>query len=346
MPDAKPLNWAILGTGMIAGKVAPCIRASAGCAVAAVASRDAQRARAFARGLGLPDSAGVTGEELLARADVDAVYVTTPNSLHVPWCLRLLEAGKHVLCEKPLTPRAAEAQRVADAARRAGRVFAEGFMYLHHPQTELLVRAGRGGDEPDGLVGALRTITASFCLDLRRRPNAWTRFSHRLEGGAMMDLGCYPLSLARRVTGEEPCEITALSRRADPLPDEKRPVDALTSFSCRFPSGVVLHALCAIDSDAGVFAELVGDRGALRTETPFRADPVRAEVRLTRFESHPRGAGAESIVIENGGDRFVNQFSNFAAAVRGERAALPSPEWSVGQARAVERVYELTRLGW
>ncbi|MFM9957392.1 MAG: Gfo/Idh/MocA family protein [Phycisphaerales bacterium] len=347
MPSS-PLNWAILGTGMIAGKVAPCIRAASGCALAAVGSREAARARAFAREIGLPESAGCSAEDLLNRADVDAVYVTVPNSLHVPWCLRLLEAGKHVLCEKPLTPRAAEAERIAEASRRSGKLFAEGFMYLHHPQSELLIRAGRAGDAPGSHIGPLRTITASFCLDLRPRPNAWTRFSHGLEGGAMMDLGCYPLSLARAVTGQEPVEMMALARAAEPVNGEKRPVDALTSFSCRFAggSGVVLQALCAIDSNAGIFAELVGDWGMLRTETPFRADPVRAEVRWTRFESHPQGAGAETIVIENGGDRFINQFTSFAAAVRGERAMVPSAEWSVGQARAIERVYALTKMGW
>lgn len=340
------LNWGILGTGMIAGKVVGSLRASPGCAVVAVGSRDAERARAFAAEHGLPATAGCTGEDLLSRADVDAVYVTAPNSLHVPWCLRLLEAGKHVLCEKPLTPRAEEAVRVAEASRKAGRLFTEGFMYLHHPQTDLLIRAGREGAVPGALIGPLRTITASFCLDLRARPNAWTRFSHRLEGGAMMDLGCYPLSLARVVTGAEPVEVAATARPADPLPGEPRPVDALTSFGCRFPSGVVLHALCAIDSNAGVFAELIGDWGVIRTETPFRADPIRAEVKWTRFDHHPRGAGVEAIVIENGGDRFINQFAAFASAARGERAMTPSAEWSIGQARAVERVYGATKLGW
>ncbi|MBN8644187.1 MAG: Gfo/Idh/MocA family oxidoreductase [Planctomycetes bacterium] len=340
----ETLRWGILGTGMIAAKVAPCIRQAAGCSLTCVASRDGDRARAFASSLGLPASAACDAEALLARSDVDAVYVTVPNSLHTPWSVRLLEAGKHVICEKPLTPRAEEARAVGAAAAKAGRVFAEGFMYLHHPQTDLLVRAGREG-EP-GLIGRVRTVVASFCIDLRPRPNAWTRFSHRLEGGAMLDLGCYPLSLARTVLGEEPVHLGATAREAAPQPGESRGVDALTSFSARFKSEAVLHALCAIDANAGVFAELVGETGVLRTETPFRADPVRAELRLTRFENHPRGAGVETIVIENGGDRFVNQFGAFARAVRERRAMTPTPDWSVGQAAAIETITGMTGCGW
>jgi len=342
------LNWGILGTGMIAGKVLPCIRAAHRCAVTAVGSRDALRAQAFAVEHDLPESTGCDAEALLTRDDIHAVYVTSPNSLHVPWCLRLLGAGKHVLCEKPLTPRAQEAEQIAAAAKRWGKVFAEGLMYLHHPQSELLVRAGAMTSDPtpDNLIGPLHTIVASFCIDLRPRANAWTRFSHRLEGGAMMDLGCYPLSLARAVTGLEPAEITAISRAGTPIEGESRPVDSLTGFTARFPNGVILHALCAIDANAGIFAELVGDWGILRTETPFRADPVHAVVRLTRFENHPRGPGVEHITIANGGDRFTNQFTAFAAATRGERAMTPTPEWSIGQARAIERVYELNGLGW
>lgn len=338
------LNWAILGTGMIAGKVAPCIRQAAGCQLVGVGSRDIYRAKAFALEHEMDEADGVLAEDLLTRADVHAVYVTTPNSLHTPWCVRLLEAGKHVLCEKPLTPRAEEARSVAEAAKRSGRLFAEGFMWLHHPQTDILVRCGR--DAGNDLIGPLRTITASFCIDLRPRPNAWTRFSHRLEGGAMMDLGCYPLSLGRVVTGEEPADIAAMSRRGNPIDGEKLGVDTLTSFSTRFPSGVVLHGLCAMDSNAGVFAELVGDFGLLRTETPFRADPVLSTLRLTRFENHPRGPGVEIIKIENGGDRFVNQFTAFAAAVRGEREMVPTAEWSIGQAAAIERVYAINGMGW
>jgi xylose dehydrogenase (NAD/NADP) len=338
------LNWGILGTGMIAGKVVSCIREAEGCAVTAVGSRDALRAQAFAAEHDMEESSACTAEELLTRSDVDAVYVTTPNSLHTPWCVRLLEAGKHVLCEKPLTPRADEAERVAQAAEKSGKVFAEGFMWLHHPQSDLLVRCGR--DASNDLIGPLRTIVASFCIDLRPRANAWTRFSHRLEGGAMMDLGCYPLSLARAVTGEEPTEISATSRRGRPIEGERLGVDTLTSFSCGFGSGVVLHALCALDANAGVFAELVGDVGLLRTETPFRADPVLSTLKLTRFENHPRGPGIEIIKIENGGDRFVNQFTNFALAVAGKRAMVPSARWSVGQARAIERVYSINGMGW
>lgn len=340
------MRWGVLGTGMIAGKVLPCINAADGCRVTCVASRDAARAAAFAGAHALPASAACDERQLLSRADVDAVYVTVPNHLHTECSVRLLEAGKHVICEKPLACREADARRVADAAARSGRLFAEGFMYLHHPQTDLLVRAGRAGTSPspDNLIGPLQTIVASFCLDLRHRPNAWTRFSRTLEGGAVMDLGCYPLSLARSITGEEPARIAATARTGPPITGELRGVDALTSFSGVFPSGVVLHALCAIDSDAGVHASLVGAWGRLETDTPFRADPVRAELRWTRFDTHPRGPGAETIVIQDGGDRFVNQFSRFSAAARDGRATNPTPDWSVGQAAAIERLHGL--IGW
>lgn len=341
------LRWAVMGTGMIAGKVLPAIAAAPGGTVSCVASRSIDRARSFAFEHGLPPAAACDYESLPSRSDVDAVYVTLPNSLHTPWCVRLLEAGKHVICEKPLTPRAADARLIATTARRAQRLFSEGLMYLHHPQTDLLIAAGRhrNNASSENLIGPLQLIVASFCIDLRPRPNAWTRFSRNLEGGAMMDLGCYPLSLARAITGEEPSELAAISRPAEVPSGETLPVDACTSFVARFPSGVLLHALGAIDSNAGVFAELVGQWGTLRTETPFRADPVRAEVRLTRFELHPRGPGTESIVIENGGDRFVNQFARFNRAAAGDGQMFPTPDWSVGQADAIERILKMVSAG-
>jgi len=162
--------------------------------VTAVASRDATRAYAYARAHGIRRAHG-SYDALLADDEIDAVYVSLPNSLHVQWATLALEAGKHVLCEKPLSRRAGEVEAVFELAGRDGLVLMEGFMYRHHPQTRVLTEA-----VASGTIGELRQINAAFCFllddpaDVRLRPE--------LDGGALMGLGCYCLSQARLLAGE------------------------------------------------------------------------------------------------------------------------------------------------
>lgn len=339
------LRWIVMGTGLIADKVTPLLARAPGCRVVGVASRDAGRARVFAERHGLEHAC--TYEELVRAAatseggsgwHADAVYCTLPNRQHPEWTLRLLEVGFHVLCEKPLCWRKADAERLFAAAERAGRLLVEGFMYLHHPQIDALATIARDGE---GLgvspVGPIRRIEAHFESDMKAVGREATRYSHELAGGATLDLGCYPISFVRTALGRELGEMKVSGAVAGPIAGEQAGVDerveiegvaADVSFGLRF----------GIDRTGSRAVRLIGEHGTVSTEWPWSPDAERAELAVERAASHPRGAGREAIVIARGGDKFVNQFGAFAAAVRGGRAARPSAAWSIGQAEAIERV--------
>lgn len=328
------LRWAVMGTGRIAVGVAPHIQAADGCTVTMVASRDRGKAASLATDLGLDARAACTYDELEA-ADVDAVYITLPNSMHVAWSVRLLDAGKHVICEKPLTPFLAEAERVFDAAERAGKVYADGYMNLHHPQTDLLRSLGT---DPGSPIGPLRVIRAHRCSDLAERPGLFDRRSHALQGGALMDLGVYPLGLALFILGERPETIAAACRLAA-APGETGRVDATTAAGLTFPSGVLLETTSSIEIDQDASVSLHGDLGSAYNDWAYKPDPHRAVTRIVRNERHPRGEGEEELVVEDGGDRFVNQFADFARAVRGEAPVRPTREWSLLLTETIERIH-------
>src|SRR3954453_3338886 len=191
-----PIRWGILSTARIAERIVEGARLAANAELVAVGSRDEARAREDAERHGIPRVHG-SYEALLADPEVDAIYNPLPNSLHVPWSVRALEAGKHVLCEKPLSRRAADVDAAFDAADRAGRLLMEAFMWRFHPQTDQLVELVRGGT-----VGRLRPVRAAFGFDLPDSANV--RWLEGLEGGALMDVGCYCVSALRLVCGAEP----------------------------------------------------------------------------------------------------------------------------------------------
>jgi D-xylose 1-dehydrogenase (NADP+, D-xylono-1,5-lactone-forming) len=171
--------------------------------VVAVGRRDSARAKEYARDHGIPRAHG-SYEDLLADPDVDAIYNSLPNALHVEWSIRALEAGKHVLCEKPLDRSPAEVERLFDVAARQGLVVMEAFMYRHHPQTQALRELVASGG-----IGELRQIRAVFSFMLTEPENV--RLRPDLAGGALMDVGCYCVSGSRLLAGESD---EALARQA------------------------------------------------------------------------------------------------------------------------------------
>ena len=346
------LRWAVMGTGRIAGSVCPRLGAAEGCRVVCVASREIGRARVFAAEMELAPTAACTYEALPGRGDVDAVYVTLPTHLHGAWSRRLLGAGKHVVCEKPLTPFRAEAEEVFAAAERAERRMVEGFMYVHHPQTARLVEIGRTGEGPmssgePSVIGTLTRIEGRFDINLVDVPHAWTRFLHSMWGGALMDLGCYPIGLARLVTGAEPRVVSARAGWAEIPEGETMPVDLATACELEFDvagSTIPASIHCSMGApERSVLFRMEGEWGSVETNHPFKADPERAVLRVERNGDHPRGLGRDEIVIGGGGDRFENQFADFARAVRGEAGLMPGAAWSIGQAAVMEET--LGRVG-
>jgi D-xylose 1-dehydrogenase (NADP+, D-xylono-1,5-lactone-forming) len=293
--------------------------------VVAVASRDQARAEAYAREHSIERAYGGY-DELLADPDVEAVYISLPNSLHVDWSIRALEAGKHVLCEKPLTRRREEAERAFDAAERAGRLLMEAFMYRHHPQT---ARIKQLVDE--GAIGAVRAIRAVFSFDLlAARDPTDVRLNAELEGGSLMDVGCYCVNGARLLAGEP----ERVSGEAVAAPSG---VDIAFHGTLRLPGDVVAQFHSSLELPFKQELEVLGTEGWLFAEAPWRVD-LGGDVVL-------RGAsGDERIEVEEA-DAYRLELENLAAAVRGDAQPLLGRDDAVRQAAAIAALYRSAETG-
>jgi xylose dehydrogenase (NAD/NADP) len=280
--------------------------------IVGVGSRDRARAEAYARERGLERAYG-SYEELLADPDLDAVYVALPNVLHVEWSIRALEAGKHVLSEKPLSRNPAEVERAFDAAERAGRVLMEGFMYRHHPQTKKLKQL-----VDEGAIGELRLVRAQFSFMLDR-PND-VRWDPELGGGALLDLGCYCVSGTRLLAGEPELVHAEQTLSASGA-------DARFTATMRFPGGVLGHFDCGFDLPLRTELEAVGSEGILFMPQPFVADDVDLELR--------RPDGVERLPRLSA-NRYRLELENLSRAIRGEEEPLLRREESLAQARVLD----------
>jgi xylose dehydrogenase (NAD/NADP) len=289
--------------------------------VVAVASRSLDKASAQAAALGVERALG-SYEELLADPDVDAVYISLPNSMHVDWSVRALEAGKHVLCEKPLARSVGPVDRAFDAADAAGRVLAEAFMWRHHPQAQRLL-------ELLPRVGELRVVRAQFSFGLDSLdPASNIRLSGELEGGALMDVGCYCVSAARLVAGE-PVAVTGQQVTGE--------VDLRFTGTLSLPGEVLAHFDCGVDSADRAELEVVGSGGALLLRDPFHSlEPV-IEVRASDGSVERVEVAAET--------PYACELRDFAAAVEGSRPPRFGRADAVGQARAIEALYESAASG-
>jgi xylose dehydrogenase (NAD/NADP) len=273
------LRWGVLSVASIGRLVIEATRRAEHAEFVAVASRDAARARAFADELGLEASFG-SYQELLAFEAVDAVYVPLPFAMHTEWTVRSLEAGKHVLCEKPLATSPEDAARCFDAAEAAARVCVEGLMWRHHPQTTLA-----GQLVADGAIGRLATVRAALSVsvepgDIRR--------SVALGGGALGDLGCYCVSAVRLFAGEPEL---VFAERVDDGPGG---VDLRVAATLRMPGGVLAQFDVGLDQTRRDELELVGTEGRLIVPDPWlcRADHLELarDGHRERFPVDPDGS--------------------------------------------------------
>jgi predicted dehydrogenase len=301
------LRFGVLSTANIGvRKVIPALQASDRCEVVAIASRDEARAGTAAERLHLPHAFG-SYEELLASPEVDAVYVPLPNHLHVAWSIRALEAGKHVLCEKPIGLEAAEAERLAAAADAHPELRAmEAFMYRFHPQWRTAARWVH-----EGTIGELRSVHAHFAYrnlnpdDVRNRAD--------IGGGGLLDIGCYDVSLARYLYGREPERVVATLER-DPTFGTDRLVSALLDFG----GGATATLTCATQLEPFQRVQAFGAGGTVEIETPFNAPPT-GPVRIRRMRDHD--------VLERrfvDVDQYALMGDAFAAAVLEDRP-VPTP---------------------
>ncbi|GMV05118.1 MAG: hypothetical protein AMXMBFR53_13980, partial [Gemmatimonadota bacterium] len=229
----KRLRWGVLGTANIGrAAVNPAIRASSNGELVAVASRDGERARAFAAEHAIPRALG-SYEALVEDPEVDALYVPLPNSLHREWTVRAARAGKHVLCEKPLALTEAECREMAAVAEEHGTLLMEAFMYRFHPRTERVLALVR-----EGALGPIRAIRSAFTFRLTRPDNI--RLRPELGGGALMDVGCYCVNASRTLAGAEPAEVQAQANWTE------GGVDGELAGILRFPDGLLAHFDCAL----------------------------------------------------------------------------------------------------
>ena len=308
------LRVGLLSTARINDSLLEGAAATDAAEVVAVASRTEARAAAYAHERGIPRAHG-SYEALLADPEVDAVYVALPNALHAPWSIRALEAGKHVLCEKPLARTAAAAERAFAAADRAGRVLMEAFMWRHLPQTRTLVELVR-----DGAIGRLRLVRSAFTFVLDRPEDFRTGPEH--EGGALMDVGCYCVSAIRLLAGE-PQRAQAeqvLGGRSRRRPRRRPPPARRRGRRVRLR---LRHAL------AGDL-EVVGEDGILVVPDPWFARGAPLALR--------RGDDVETIASERA-NPYQLELENLAAAAAGTAPPLLGRADAVGQARAIELLY-------
>jgi predicted dehydrogenase len=271
---SAPLRLGILGAARIARLFSAGVKSSSKVVVAAVASRDEEKARTFAREIGAP-CAHSSYEAMLADPAIDAVYIPLPNTLHAPWSIRAAEAGKHVLCEKPLAASAAEARAMFDAAQSNRVYLVEAYPYRAQPQTMKLREMLAAG-----AIGRVQTIQASFGFPLADAANI--RFDPALAGGSLLDAGSYPVSLVRMIAGERPRRAHASALWAD------SGVDRTLVGSLEFPSGVMAQIACSFGTARHRRALIVGDGGCI--ETTFLNDTSGTLPPLLRLQ---RGTGWE-----------------------------------------------------
>ncbi|HEY7131301.1 MAG TPA: Gfo/Idh/MocA family oxidoreductase [Candidatus Limnocylindrales bacterium] len=313
----EPVRWGILGTGGINRRFLGGAAIATEGRVVAVASRDADRASSYAAANGIERAFGAY-EALLASTDVEAVYVSLPNSLHHPWTMAALAAGKHVLSEKPYTRRPAEVDEAFDAAERAGLVLAEGFMWRYSPQTERLVEESRR-------IGELRTIRSTFSFVLDDTTNI--RLRAEVEGGCLMDVGCYCVSAARLLTGEEPVEVVGLQEIGP------TGVDIRFSGLLRFPSGVVAEITSGFGS-AHQSIEAVGREGSIQSNSHPWHD---GDGWLTRN-------GTERIEVPVT-DPYALEIDELSRAIRGGPPPRLGRADALGQARTIAALYASAASG-
>jgi len=313
------VSWGILSTARVNRHVIAAAAASNELDVIAVASRDASRAEAYAREHGIERSYG-SYDALLKDLDVEAVYISLPNSLHVEWTLRALDAGKHVLCEKPLSRIADEVERAFDRADAHGLLLSEGFMFRHHPQTAKLAEL-----VADGVVGPLRIVRAAFSFQLAEVHGVDdTRFRPELDGGALMDVGCYCVNTIRLLAGE-PLRVQA--ERVD----GPTGVDVCLAATLACDGDVLAHFDCGFVLPYRAQLEVVGETGTLAVDDPWHIFSPGIELRREKADPEP-------IAIEPV-DSYRLELENMSAAISGTAQLLLGRDDAVGQARVIDALY-------
>jgi predicted dehydrogenase len=323
---SKKIRWGILGAAKIAtAKVIPAMHHCEFAEIAAIASRDLTKAETAAHELNIPKSYG-SYEALLADPEIDAIYNPLPNNLHVPWSIRAAEAGKHVLCEKPISLTVAEAEQLIAARDRTGVKMGEAFMVDSHPQWLRTREIARSGE-----IGALRAMNCVFGYNNRDPRNI--RNLPELGGGALMDIGCYPIHIARWIFGAEPHRVSGLIER-----DPSFGTDRLISALLDFPTAQAAFT-CGTQMAPYQRIAFFGDQGRIEIEIPVNA-PADRETHI--FITTPTGARTETFPIC---DQYTLQGDAFSKAILG-LGEIPVPlEDAVRNMAVIQGLFESAQSG-
>ena len=334
----KVIRWGILAAGNIAGSFAKALTEADGNTLQAVSSRDAEKAKAFAAKHGALSAYG-SYEAMLADPDVDAVYIATLHPFHLEWIRHTVFAGKHVLCEKPLTMNFRQAKQAQEIALKQRCLLREAFMYRHHPQTQTVADL-----VTEGRIGRVRLIEANFCVDAGIQPESRLQ-ARELGGGAILDLGTYTMSFARLIAGRaqgrlfaEPLELKAVGHL-----DTQTKTDMWTTASLRFEGDVLANLTCAIRLKGEASAVIYGDKGRITVESPWFA---KGEVRVQL------NGEAEAQVMPAVDDRnlYVYEIESFSRELNGQPIAADATAMrlddTLGNMKALDRWRTEIGLGY
>lgn len=333
----EKVNWGILGCARIAKKcVIPAFAASTQSKLIAIASRDLDKARTWAQDFGVSQAYG-SYEELLAREDIDAVYIPLPNSMHPTWVKAAAEAGKHVLCEKPFSASADEAFDMLQTCKRHGVRVHEAFMWRFHPRTKKILDLVR-----EGRLGTIRLIRGCFSYQIADAPNI--RLLSNLAGGALMDVGCYCVNFSRLMMQAEPVLVSASMQYLGSKTAELHAVDLATSAVMEFPGGAAAMFSSRFDTSYdGQWMEIIGTKGKLYVDHPFNPPSGKLHVLLNQ----------EVIECENT-DHFQRELDEFSLAVLNSKSSnnqgravnpLVDEMDAYRQAKVIEALYASARQG-
>lgn len=329
MPEK--VRWGILSTAKIGlKKVVPSMQKGQWSDVVAIASRDLAKAQAAAKEVNVPRAYG-SYEELLADPAIEAIYNPLPNHLHVPWSVKALEAGKHVLCEKPLVLNAAEVRTLIAARDRSGKKAGEAFMVKTHPQWIRAIEIARSGK-----IGKVRAVSVCFSYFNQDAKNI--RNMADIGGGALMDIGCYSIFAARQIFGEEPLRVASLIER-----DPNFKTDRLTSAILEFPSG---HAtfICSTQMVPYQRVQILGTGGRVEIEVPFNA-PLDRPCRI--FIDDGRDVFSSALVTETlpVADQYTIQGDAFSRAIRENTEVPVTLETALGNMGVIDAVFRSAETG-
>ena len=321
--NTKTLNWGLLSTARINQSLIPPLRASKRNQLLAVASRSQESAEAYASEWKIPRAHG-TYEALLADPQIDVIYNPLPNHLHAEWTIKALEAGKHVLCEKPLTLTVEEVDAVAEAAQKHGRIVAEAFMYRHHPQTLKVQEMVK-----DGSIGALKLLRGSFSFVLDHEGDI--RLDPAMGGGSIWDVGCYPISFMRTVVGAEPVEVFGWQVTGP------TGIDETFVGSLHFADGVYGQFDSSFVIPHHAYMEIVGSEATLIVPKPFKPG-LNEKIFLVR-------EGKTETIKVKGQDLYLGEVEDMVDAILLGKAPRISLEDSRANIAAIKALFESARTG-